>query len=313
MPVFIDLRAVKLTMYSESLPPRREHELLRDPGLGFEPAGVSVVRCLEHGYPWPLERWHYHDEYELQLIVETHGRAFVGDYIGHYTPNHLVLVGPRLPHNWMAADVGDLKVPVRNLVIQFLDEPFRKGMQLFPELADLVPLFDRAAYGIQFFGISDAVRRSFYSIKENKGLQRFSEFTNLLLQLAQCQNYQLLSSVRMQSSEDVAALERINSVLDFLNTHYAQELSMGDLCALVQMSESGFSRFFLRTTGNTFTDYLTHLRISKACQLLMTTDHYVNTVCQEVGFRNIAYFNRRFLELKGSTPTEFRRAALANK
>ncbi|MBP8163767.1 MAG: hypothetical protein KAX89_09335, partial [Propionivibrio sp.] len=131
-------------MHYAASQPCREHELLRDPNLGFEPAGVSVVRCLEHGHPWPLERWHYHDEYELQLIVETHGRAFVGDYIGHYAPNHLVLVGPRLPHNWIASDVSTASVPVRNLVIQFLDEPFRKGMALFPELADLVPLFDRA-------------------------------------------------------------------------------------------------------------------------------------------------------------------------
>ena len=88
---------------------------------------------------------------------------------------------------------------------------------------------------------------------------------------------------------------------------------MGDLCGLVGMSESGFSRFFQRTTGNTFTDYLTHLRISKACQLLTHTDQYVSSVCQEVGFRNIAYFNRRFLEFKGTTPTEFRRSASAKK
>lgn len=292
--------------------PCREHELLRDPDLGFEPAGVSVVRCLEHGYPWPLERWHYHDEYELQLIVETHGRAFVGDYIGHYTPNHLVLVGPKLPHNWIASDVSNA-VPVRNLVIQFLDEPFRKGMALFPELGDLVPLFERAAHGIQFFGISDDVRKRFYRVKESRGLERFTEFTRLLLELARCENYQLLSTMRMQSSEDLPSLERINTVLDFLNKNYAQDLSMGDLCALVGMSESGFSRFFQRTTGNTFTDYLTHLRISKACQLLLHTEQYVNSVCQEVGFRNIAYFNRRFLEFKGTTPTEFRRSASTKK
>ena len=293
-------------------PPCREHELLRDPDLGFEPAGISVVRCLEHGYPWPLERWHYHDEYELQLIVETHGRAFIGDYIGHYTPNHLVLVGPKLPHNWIAADVSSA-VPVRNLVTQFLDEPFRKGMALFPELTDLVPLFERAAHGIQFFGISEEVRQRFYRVKESRGLERFAELTRLLLVLARCEDYQLLSTVGMQSSEAPSSLERINTVLDFLNKNYAQDLSMGDLCGLVGMSESGFSRFFQRTTGNTFTDYLTHLRISKACQLLTHTDQYVNSVCQEVGFRNIAYFNRRFLELKGTTPTEFRRSASAKK
>ena len=32
-------------------------------------------------------------------------------------------------------------------------------------------------------------------------------------------------------------------------------------------------------------------------------------ICYEVGFNNLANFNRRFLELKGLTPTEFRRQA----
>lgn len=287
--------------------PLLEHELLRDPSLGFEPAGVSVVRCLEHGSPWPLERWHYHDEYELQLITETQGRAFVGDHIGHYDPNHLVLVGPRLPHNWISADVEARTIPVRNLVIQFLDEPLRQGMAIFPELADLTALLERARYGIQFFGISDAVRARFYLIKENKGLARFSEFTRLLLDLARCEDYQLLSTTPMECSEDLSSLARINTVLDHLHKTYAEDLPMADFCALIGMSESGFSRFFRRATGNTFTDYLTLLRISKACQLLQHTEQYVNSVCYEVGFRNVAYFNRRFLELKGTTPSEYRR------
>jgi AraC-like DNA-binding protein len=39
----------------------------------------------------------------------------------------------------------------------------------------------------------------------------------------------------------------------------------------------------------------------------MDTDRYVTTICYEVGFNNVANFNRRFLEIKGMTPTDFRR------
>ena len=289
--------------------PQREHESLRDPSLGFEPAGVSVVRCLEHGTPWPLERWHYHDEYELQLIVESHGRAFVGDYIGHYLPGYLALVGPSLPHNWISTDSPSVNVPVRNLVIQFLDAPLRKGMDLFPEFRDLIPLFEQARQGIQFFGISESVRKRFYRIKECKGLERFAEFSELLLELTRCKDFRLLSSTPMQCNEDFSSMQRINKVLEYLYNNYAEDMSMGEVCALVDMAESSFSRYFRRATGNTFTDFLTGLRITKACQLLLQTDKLINTVCYEVGFRNIAHFNRRFLEFKGVTPTEYRRDA----
>ena len=38
----------------------------------------------------------------------------------------------------------------------------------------------------------------------------------------------------------------------------------------------------------------------------MDTDHYVSNVCYDVGFQNVANFNRRFLQVKGVTPEQFR-------
>ena len=41
-----------------------------------------------------LCRWHAHEEYELHLIVETRGKAFVGDYIGDFKAGDLFYDGP---------------------------------------------------------------------------------------------------------------------------------------------------------------------------------------------------------------------------
>ena len=64
-----------------------------------------------------------------------------------------------------------------------------------------------------------------------------------------------------------------------------------------------------RATGNTFTHFVQQVRIHRACQLLMQSDHFVSQICYEVGFNNIANFNRRFLEIKGLTPSQFRQQA----
>ena len=72
-------------------------------------------------------------------------------------------------------------------------------------------------------------------------------------------------------------------------------------------SESRFSRYFRRSTGNTFTDFVNRVRVNKACQLLLETDKYISTICYEVGFNNVANFNRRFSEFRGMTPSEFRK------
>ena len=55
--------------------PELEHDFVRDATLGYEPEGsYGYVRCLEHGFPNPLVRWHYHEEYELHLERLTEPR-----------------------------------------------------------------------------------------------------------------------------------------------------------------------------------------------------------------------------------------------
>ena len=288
--------------------PELEHDFVRDSKLGYEPEGsYGYVRCLEHGFPNPLVRWHYHEEYELHLIVQTHGKVFVGDYIGHFEPGHLVLTGPRLPHNWISTDVAPEGVARRDVVLQFADEPLRRATELIPDLRDVLPLLERARLGIEFFGMTERAEGYLQRIKSLHGLQRFTEFLKFLGELAECTDYRLLSSMPLQSFDDDASLAQISSIVDYITSHVTEPFSMAELSQRVGMSESQFSRYFRRATGNTFTDFVNRLRITRACQLLMETDRYISNVCYDCGFNNVANFNRRFLEIKGMTPKEFRR------
>ncbi|MBK8454892.1 MAG: AraC family transcriptional regulator [Thiofilum sp.] len=288
--------------------PEWERDFQRVPDLGYEPEGsFGYVRCLEHGAPNPLIRWHYHEEYELHLIVNTSGKVFVGDYIGRFEPGHLVLTGPRLPHNWISTDLPAEGVKTRDLVLQFSDQPLRQASALLPELRPALPLFERAKHGIEFTGLSEQAYDYMTQIRQCSGLQRLSKFIELLDILAHYPDYRLLSSVQLQSFDDDASLRQISEAVDYITTHYAHPFSLADIAKKLGMSESRFSRYFHRATGNTFTDFVNRLRINRACQLLIETDQYVSTICYNVGFNNVANFNRRFLELKGISPRDYRR------
>lgn len=293
------------------LRPELEHEYARSPDLGYEsPTEVGFVRCLAHGFPTPLARWHYHDEYELHLITATSGKVFVGDWIGPFQPGQLVLTGPRLPHNWVSMDLPQGGVPLRDLVIQFSHEPLVCASDTIPELAEVLPLLERAKHGIEFFGLSDAAETHWHKVKATRGLRRFTAFCDFMCDLAACTDYRLLSAVQLQSTDDDASLDQIDAVVSRITEHLADEHSAAALAAELGMSESRFSRFFRRATGNTFTDFVNRVRISRACQLLMDSEQQVTHICYEVGFNNVANFNRRFLEIKGMTPSEFRKQSL---
>jgi AraC-like DNA-binding protein len=292
------------------LKPELERDYARSPDLGYEsPTEVGFIRCLAHGFPTPLARWHYHEEYELHIITATSGKMFVGDWIGQFQPGQVVLTGPRLPHNWVTMDMAEASVPQRDLVIQFKHEPLQRATENIPELAEVLPLLDRARHGIEFFDMSEHAIAHWHKVKANRGLRRFTAFCDFLCDLAACTEYRLLSNVQLQSVDDDDSMRQINDLVIRLTDNLDKPISAADVAAELDMSESRFSRFFRRATGNTFTDFVNRVRINRACQLLMNSGRLITDICYEVGFNNVANFNRRFLEIKGMTPSEYRKQA----
>ncbi len=289
--------------------PELERDFQRHAELGYEPEGrFGCIRYLEHGTPNPLIRWHYHEEYELHLIVNTRGKVFVGDYIGEFKPGNLILTGPRLPHNWISSEGIQSRETIRDRVLQFSDDAIREASHWLPEFKDVFQILDQARNGIEFVGISDYAEKKMTLIQQTSGLPRLIEFLKLLDRLAKHRNFNLLSSVQLQSNDDDASLAQISEVIDYINENYSTSITLSEVAARLSMSESNFSRYFRKTTGNKFTDFVNRVRINRACQLLLESEQYINDICFSVGYNSLANFNRRFLEIKGLSPRDYRRS-----
>ncbi|RNF49017.1 AraC family transcriptional regulator [Marinomonas hwangdonensis] len=266
----------------------------------------ETIRYLEHGYPCDLIRWHAHDDYELHYIVDTSGKVFVGDYIGNYLPGQLILTGPRLPHNWICQHDQEA-VQLRDMVIRFDHESFSNGMKIIPELAEILPMLARAKSGIEFFDQDhEYLKDIFQKVRDSSGLSRLILALPLLQKLAQSRNYRLLSTVQIDLKSNETLQRKINTVVDYVSQNYGQDITLSNVASLIGMSDSHFSRFFKKATGNRFIEFVNRVRVSRACSLLTETDQQIATICFQVGFNNVANFNRRFHELKGVTPRDFR-------
>ncbi len=273
-----------------------------------DPTSGAII-YLEHGYPDPLVRWHIHNEYELHYIVASSGKVFVGDYIGQFHPGNLILTGPRLPHNWISNSDAVAQYELRDMVVQFEHEAIEGAAELMPEFRALMPLLESARCGIEFFGMQRSADHYMRAIRDSSGPKRLGYFCQFMHELAACRRRKVLSSMPFEPKVDADGLNHVNTVLNYVVNHYQEKITLNQMADMVGMNASYFSRFFRRSTGHTFNDFLTQIRVSKACELLATSTHQITNICYEVGYNNVANFNRRFLERKKVTPREYRQQA----
>lgn len=269
----------------------------------------SSARWHTHDFPGPYCRWNYHPEYEVHLIQHGTGRSIVGDHIGRFRPGHLVLVGSNLPHHWISdLPPGDL-ISNRDVVFQFHPAWFQECRRLMPELASAEGLLERSSRGIEFFGGAAAEAAvELVAIGTSTGISRLQHILGMLSILNEAPAHQtrLLASPWTPPVDGTGAADLVDQALAYMFSHVDGAIRMADVARLVGMSESGFSRSFQRSSGQSFSQTVRKLRLAHACHLLEHTDQPVATVCHRVGYRNLSNFNRQFRQEHDLTPSAYR-------
>jgi len=268
---------------------------------------AGAIRYLEHGVPHWRVRWHYHEEYELHLIVASTGKMFIGDYIGNFQPGCLVLTAPYVPHNWLTANTGQTHFELRDHIVHFDHAAITAAAEALPELRMLLPLLESARQGVEFSGHADIAKQYMLRIRESNGAARLAHFCELLDSLARSPHQKLLSTARIELAPNDELSQKVDQITRFIFDRYQQNITLPQTADFAGMSERQFSRFIRKATGNSFTDFVNRIRIAKACELLSDTEATITLICSEVGFNNIANFNRRFQKYKHMTPRDYRR------
>ena len=96
-------------------------------------------------------------------------------------------------------------------------------------------------------------------------------------------------------------------MLQFIQENYALEIDTGDIARSAAISESECLRCFRSTIGASPIQYLKQFRVQKAAELLLSTGKDIGEVGGQCGFQDASYFTKTFRELKGSTPSAYRR------
>ncbi|NLJ97566.1 MAG: response regulator [Clostridiales bacterium] len=88
--------------------------------------------------------------------------------------------------------------------------------------------------------------------------------------------------------------------------NYMDNLSLKYLSEKYYINSAYLGQIFKKQFGITFKDYLNNYRIDKACEMLLRADDKIYEIAEAVGFNNTDYFISKFVQLKGTTPLQYR-------
>lgn len=112
-------------------------------------------------------------------------------------------------------------------------------------------------------------------------------------------------SEKNASSETQASSDKLKHVLDYIELHYAESISISELAKLCYFSDYHFMRFFKKHMSMTCMEYINNLRLEKAVELFEQGNFSILDVSLSVGFHNLSYFHRAFKKKYHMTPLSF--------
>ncbi|SDK02965.1 response regulator [Sediminibacillus albus] len=104
--------------------------------------------------------------------------------------------------------------------------------------------------------------------------------------------------------------DKIERAKKFIHDHYHEPISLEDVSFRSELSPNYFSNLFKESTGETFIDYLTHIRLLKAKEFLQSNKYSLKEICFMVGYKDPNYFSRVFKKYFSLSPKQYQKKIL---
>ena len=103
---------------------------------------------------------------------------------------------------------------------------------------------------------------------------------------------------------------RIAQAERYLQEHYTENLNLDEVAKLFSFSHAAFYRYWKKHRNSTPRCFVEELKLRHAAQSLLESERSIVSIIAEVNFPGVSAFHKKFKELYGTTPGEFRKNAL---
>lgn len=283
----------------------------------LEPAehGTPDFPCEYHyvdsSHPRYSMPFHWHKEWEMIHVIEGSFDVHADERMYSAKRGDMLLIQDSMLHGGIPKNciyeclLFDLHGFYRNFDIlkKYLRPIYRR--QILPEIyypAGKNPEIDHAVSLL-----TDACRNTpaEETVQNPLELIVFGGISQLFAAILQQHLYTLNQGI---SPDTAHKIDLLKNVLEYIELHYSQTITLNDLAHTAGMNPKYFCRYFRSIIHQTPIEYVNMYRIEKASRMLLDTDLSVTTIGIECGFNDTSHFIRVFRKYKGMTPGQYQRA-----
>lgn len=304
----------------------------RPHGTPENPFSQYHISDVKRAFQIPV---HWHDE--LEIIYVKHGKLHVTisgeNYIGN--PKEAFVVSPGSLH-FMGSPTGDVDYytflfPVEYISFQTDDimektilSPLKHGrVMIKPQINDmaedicerLIEINTNISYLKKKTSESTEERKNRENHKYNKSDDIAVSNINEANINAQFETKMTLIKFIQKMWQNGLILENVangtntteKEMITYIRQNYTREISLQEFGMQFHLSEKYISRYFKEHFHITLSQYINHLRLEHARQLLQESTIPVTEVALQSGHQNVSYFIRCFKKMYGVSPLKYRK------
>lgn len=240
---------------------------------------------------------HAHTAYEIYYLKNGERKYFIGDKIFNLKKGDIIFVNAGTMHR-----ATTLNSYVHERILIQIEPEYLKDT-LFENTSDLFHNYYTHIY---------KNNRAYFEELLSKIEREYSDLDAMSVNLMRAYTCELLTFLKrsIQHNKYVPSLSPdaadIQRCIDYMNAHLSEPLSLEKMSEISYLSNSAFSKKFKAETGINYCEYFTLLRISKAVQLLVSTDFSITRIAELCGFQSSSYFTFVFKKRKNISPLKYR-------
>lgn len=244
--------------------------------------------------------FHWHSEMELYISLRGEQTVEAGEQTYRLRAGDALILPGYVAHSCSARDPDNYRV-----AINFGHSLLRNRYAAVQSVSLFIPA-DESDTPPQLRATIRALHDIFLHINRVSDDNEWRIRGNLFLLCDYLQTLPRREDITAEQQKRIQMLDSIFTVLHYVEKHYAEKISVGEMAKLAKYAQTYFCHQFKRATGYSFYRYLTRYRIQVACNLLDASEKSIGEVAVATGFSTHTLFCRAFKECIGCTPVQYR-------